>query len=51
MTNPKITLKDVSEILSIGQSNVLATVSGLKAKGVLMREGSKKNGEWKVLIL
>ena len=50
MTNPKITLKDVSEILSIGQSNVLATVSGLKAKGVLIREGSKKNGEWKVLI-
>lgn len=47
-SSPEMTLDKVAEVTSLGQSNVRAIVSRLKAKGLLERQGSRKKGKWVV---
>lgn len=49
-TNPNMTVRELSDLSGINSSNVLSTISVLKSKGLLTREGSKKKGRWIVTI-
>ena len=49
-TNLNMTVRELSDLSGINSSNVLSTISVLKSKGLLTREGSKKKGCWIVTI-
>lgn len=46
--NEKITIPEISKNLSISKSTVDNNIAKLKKLGVLVREGSKKSGCWKI---
>ena len=47
-SNPKITQKDICEKTGIPMRTVKRTMSGLQKSGKIQREGSNRNGSWKV---
>lgn len=48
--NPKISLVELSEKISISRRTIAAEVTILKEKGIIRRLGSDKNGCWEVLV-
>ena len=44
--NPKITLGEISERLSISERQVKRLVSDLTSLGIITRKGSNRAGEW-----
>ncbi|MBR6747107.1 MAG: winged helix-turn-helix transcriptional regulator [Muribaculaceae bacterium] len=44
--NKQLTIRRVSEILSLSQRQVERLFASLKVKGKIMRRGSAKCGEW-----
>lgn len=50
IVNPTSTTKELEKECSISYRTVQRIISTLKEKGLLEREGSKKNGTWKVRI-
>ncbi|MBI9065653.1 MAG: putative DNA binding domain-containing protein [Salinivirgaceae bacterium] len=47
--NPKISINKIGEKLGIGRDTVAEYINKLKRKGILLREGSKRGGSWKVI--
>lgn len=48
-TNPKITAADISDSLDISLRHTKRLLADLKEKGAIIREGSDKSGNWKIL--
>lgn len=48
--NPTVTREALVEITGVGEDAVKKQISRLVAQGIIIREGSKKNGKWVVLI-
>jgi ATP-dependent DNA helicase RecG len=46
---PSSTSKELADILCVSESTVERAVRNLKAEGMIMREGSNKNGTWIIL--
>ena len=44
--NKQLTIRKVSEILSLSQRQIERLFASLKVKGKIMRRGSAKSGEW-----
>ncbi|MDR0798165.1 MAG: putative DNA binding domain-containing protein [Dysgonamonadaceae bacterium] len=44
--NPKITAKQIAEIMSLSMRTIRNTLSELRQNSLIEREGSKKNGSW-----
>lgn len=49
--NPSISIKSLSEALSLSESGVKKVIQRLVAKGLVKREGSNRNGRWMVAKL
>ncbi|MDE4967943.1 helix-turn-helix domain-containing protein, partial [Francisella tularensis] len=47
--NPKITIKEISERLSITDRAVKKHIEKLKYQVLIAREGSPRNGYWRVI--
>ncbi len=47
--NPKATIKDASSSLCVGKATIDRAIRNLKANGVLMRQGTSKNGTWIII--
>ena len=48
-TNPRITAKEISDMLGVNEKTIKRDIAELKEKKIIMREGSKKTGFWKIL--
>jgi len=48
LINPNVTKVQIAEDLSVTVKNVSDDISALKALGVLLRKGGRKEGEWVV---
>ena len=46
---PEYTAVDLSESVGISRRNIEANIKKLKDLGILIREGSRKDGSWKVV--
>jgi ATP-dependent DNA helicase RecG len=46
--NPRITRKELIELLNVGESTVFRATKKLKAEGIIERIGSNKGGYWRV---
>ena len=46
--NPIITAKEIAEKLGVNEKTIKRDISELKEKNILIREGSKKTGSWKI---
>lgn len=46
--NPKITALELVEILKKSQRTIYNVLKDLKDKGIIIREGSNRDGEWKI---
>ena len=46
---PEITRGEIATELGISIGTVGTVISGLKSRGVLIREGSKKTGKWRIV--
>ena len=44
--NPRITQKDLAAVIGISERTVKTRTVELQAKGLLQREGGRRNGEW-----
>ena len=44
--NPRITRADAAETLGVSESSVYRELKDLESKGIIIREGSRKNGYW-----
>jgi predicted HTH transcriptional regulator len=44
--NPKITAKQLAEIIGISQRNIQAHIKTLRERGVIKREGATYGGIW-----
>ncbi|HMP29239.1 MAG TPA: HTH domain-containing protein [Saprospiraceae bacterium] len=49
LKNPKVTIKELSEILRISNRAIEKNISKLKSSGILKRLGSKNGGIWEVI--
>lgn len=47
--NPSATTSDIQTETSLSESTVYRTVRGLREKGILRRDGSRKSGKWKII--
>lgn len=47
--NPKVTQKEMAEMLDISREKVKYHIAVLKENNIIKREGSTKNGNWKIL--
>ena len=48
-SNPTVTIKEMAETLKRQPRTIEIAISKLKATGDILREGSEKDGTWKVL--
>jgi len=48
-SNPKLSTRELSELLSIPFRSVQRYISNLREKGFIERVGANKNGYWKVI--
>ena len=46
--NTDITITDIIDNTGFSRPTVTRAISALKEKGILAREGAKKNGKWKI---
>jgi len=46
---PNITAKEISDIIGVNEKTIKRDIAELKEKGIIIREGSKKTGYWKIL--
>lgn len=47
--NPKVTQKEMAEMLDISREKVKYHIAVLKENNIIKREGSTKKGNWKIL--
>ena len=47
--NENITISELAENISIGDRQVMRVLNSLKDKNIIRREGSNKNGVWKII--
>ena len=47
--NSEITVKELSDILSVTEKNIRYHMNKLRNDGVIIREGSTKSGYWKII--
>ena len=47
--NENITISELSDKVSIGDRQVMRVLNSLKDKNIIIREGSNKNGVWKII--
>ncbi|MBQ9658486.1 MAG: winged helix-turn-helix transcriptional regulator [Clostridia bacterium] len=47
--NENITISELSDKVSIGDRQVMRVLNSLKDKNIIRREGSNKNGVWKII--
>ncbi len=50
-TNPRITAKEISDMLGVNEKTIKRDIAELKEKKIIVREGSKKTGFWKILAV
>lgn len=48
-SNPSASTSEIQEATKMSESTVYRTVRSLREKGVLVREGSKKSGSWRIV--
>ena len=48
--NPKITALEISETIDVSLRHAKRTLANLKDKGLISRDGSNKEGIWRVII-
>lgn len=48
--NENITISELSDKVSIGDRQVMRVLNSLKDKNIIKREGSNKNGVWKIIV-
>ncbi len=46
---PNITVKEISDMIGVNEKTVKRDISELKEKQIIIRDGSKKTGFWKIL--
>jgi predicted HTH transcriptional regulator len=49
MQNPYVTSEELADIVGIRADNIRKNLTKLRAKGILYRIGSDKEGYWKIL--
>ena len=47
-SEPRATASEIAEQIGISTRKTEANIAALRDKGVLIREGSKKTGEWRI---
>lgn len=49
MQNPHCTIDQIASTTELGRSNVARIIKNLKSRGIIVRKGSKKSGEWSIV--
>ena len=47
--NEKCNLSEISQLIGCSQVSTMKRIKKLQDKGILIKEGSEKNGKWRVL--
>lgn len=47
--NPRITYRELAELLGLTEDGIFWNIKKLKAKGFLRRVGPNKGGHWKII--
>ena len=48
-SNPKITTNELTKISGLSESGVYKILDKLKANNIIIHQGSKRNGYWKII--
>lgn len=47
--NPRVTYVDISTVTGFSESKTFRVIQALRERGVIMREGSRKTGSWRIV--
>jgi ATP-dependent DNA helicase RecG len=50
LENPTYTIEDIKQLLNKGDGTIKGHLTDLKRKGLIVREGGRKGGYWKVIL-